>query len=40
MSVNLTVKIGNTEKKIEKLYATYDGLGNNIAAKYVTLDTA
>lgn len=40
MSVNLTVKIGNTEKKIEKLYATYDGLGNTIAAKYVTLDTA
>ena len=39
-SVNLTVKIGNTEKKIEKLYATYDSLGNTIAAKYVTLDTA
>lgn len=38
-TTNLTIKIGNTEKKIDKLYATYDGLGNTITAKYVTLDT-
>ena len=38
-TTNLTIKIGNTEKKIDKLYATYDSLGNTITAKYVTLDT-
>lgn len=37
---NLHLKIGGKEIDINDIYATFDAEGNNIVAKYVTLDTA